>query len=546
MKRFFLLFLLFPICEVKAQTVGLFYNYEGATDGYILFAPSQNDTTYLIDKCGRKVHTWKSSYIPGSSVYLLKDGTLLHTGNTSNDHFPSGGKGGIIEKIDWDGEVTWSYTISDSMECQHHDAIELPNGNILAIVWEKHPMKEAIAMGRNPSTTATEMWSDKLVEINPENDSIVWQWRAWDHTVQNFDSTKRNFGVIPDHPELIDINWGSVSDDYADWMHSNGIDYNAELDQIVLSVLNFNEVWIIDHSTTMAESASHGGGNSGRGGDLLYRWGNSNTYGRASSQKLFGQHNPTWIPKGYPGEGKILLFNNGNNRPDGVYSSVETFITPEVVDYNYPIPENEPYEPSEQDWIYTANPSYTMFSNAISGAQRLPSGNTLICVGMPGTFLEIDSVDSLVWKYVNPVSINGITIQGQMPVANTVFRCLYYTGNYPGLAGQSLVPGQPIEKQPVIYDCKSNVSDGEILIEDFSVFPNPFRNGFVIKAPLDLSGAILHLHDVTGKLLFEGRNLILKKGADHVVVFPDFRGVVILTISDESGEVIVRKKLVAQ
>lgn len=121
-----------------SQTVGLIQHDDGTLDdGYVLFAPINSYTTYLINKCGKQVQTWTSSYKPGQSVYLLEDGTLLRTGNANNTVFNTGGKGGIIEKMDWNGNVTWSYIISDATNCQHHDIKSLPNGNILAIVWEK-------------------------------------------------------------------------------------------------------------------------------------------------------------------------------------------------------------------------------------------------------------------------------------------------------------------------------------------------------------------------------------------------------------------------
>ena len=103
-----------------------------------------------------------------------------------------------------------------------------------------------------------------------------------DHLIQDFDASKANYGEVAEHPELIDLNFRlSETTNYrdpSDWIHSNGIDYNPELDQIVLSPSNFSEVWIIDHSTTRTEAAGSNGGNSGKGGDLLYRWGNPRAY----------------------------------------------------------------------------------------------------------------------------------------------------------------------------------------------------------------------------------------------------------------------------
>ena len=72
-----------------------------------------------------------------------------------------------------------------------------------------------------------------------------------------------------------------------------------------MSVCAFSEFWIIDHGTTTAQAAGHTGGRRGRGGDLLYRWGNPRAYraGTKADRKLFAQHNAHWIPKGLPGAG---------------------------------------------------------------------------------------------------------------------------------------------------------------------------------------------------------------------------------------------------
>src|SRR5262249_36877966 len=99
---------------------------------------------------------------------------------------------------------------------------------------------------------------------------------------------------------------------FPDWTHVNAVSYNPRFDQIMISVRETNEVWIIDHSTTTAEAAAHRGGKYGMGGDILYRWGNPRAYRAASvaDQKLFAQHDAHWIPAGLPGEGNLLVFNN--------------------------------------------------------------------------------------------------------------------------------------------------------------------------------------------------------------------------------------------
>src|SRR5213078_1927187 len=121
-------------------------------------------------------------------------------------------------------------------------------------------------------------------------------WRVWDHLIQDADKEKKNFGDVAKHPERIDINFnagGGKGGGNQDWTHTNALSYRADLDQIMMSVPSLNEVWIIDHSTTTAEAASHKGGKSGKGGDLLYRWGNPRAYaaGTRKDQTLFAQHN---------------------------------------------------------------------------------------------------------------------------------------------------------------------------------------------------------------------------------------------------------------
>lgn len=259
------------------QTIGLFTNTAQAFNGYTLF--SNNEKAYLIDNCGFTVNTWDTNYKPGLTLYLLENGNLLRPGRIVNTSFSGGGIGGIFELYNWEGDLLWSYELTSAILQPHHDIEPLPNGNFLAIVWEKHTEAEAQAVGRS---TMGEVWSEKIVEIEPvgTNDAnIVWEWRLWDHLIQNVDSDKPNFGMPSEHPELVNINYtGQGGNAPADWIHLNAITYNDELDQIAISSRNFDEIWVIDHSTTSTEAAGHSGGNAGKGGDLLYRFGNPVAY----------------------------------------------------------------------------------------------------------------------------------------------------------------------------------------------------------------------------------------------------------------------------
>ncbi|RZJ32867.1 MAG: hypothetical protein EOO51_15425, partial [Flavobacterium sp.] len=426
-------------------------------DGYVLFAPLMSTTTYLIDKCGRQVKTWNSAYKPGSSVYLLPDGTLLHTANVSSPIFTAGGSGGMVEKIDWDGNVIWSYAISDATKCQHHDVKALPNGNVLIIAWDLKTHAEAVAAGRNPGEVGPTLWSEQVLEIQPvgsNGGNVVWEWHLWDHLVQDFDSAKSNYSSDITNPRLLNVNYNASN--LSDWIHLNSIDYNPVLDQIVLSSFSLGEIWIIDHSTTTAEAAGHSGGNSGHGGDLLYRFGQPQTYGSPSGSLLFnGQHNAHWIEGGLPFSSQIMVHNNGNGRIGGNYSTVEIIDTP-VDGFNYS--QTLPYLPEASSWTYNAGNPNNYYAPFVSSAQQLPNGNVLICDGPAGVFFEVTSSGETVWKYVNPVNENGAIDQGQIPGNTMTFRCAYYPSGFSGFDGHNLIPGNTIEAvNPMSAACSLNL-----------------------------------------------------------------------------------------
>ncbi len=411
------------------KKVGESWDADESYTGYTLYTPMMSTETFLINNSGGVTHSWKSAHRPALSVYLLENRHLLRTAFPGyNPRFWGGGIGGRVELFDWNGTKVWSFDYSTSDYCLHHDVKRLPNGNILMIAWEYKSAAEAVSKGRNPNTLPySQLWPDHLIEVTPLNGSggtIAWEWHLWDHLIQDYDPTKENYGVVQDHPELVDINYGGRI--LADWTHINSVDYNEEYDQILLSVLNFDEIWVIDHSTTTEEAAGHTGGRYGKGGDLLYRWGNPLTYqmGSESDQKLFNQHDATWIPPGLPGAGNILIFNNGQGRPDEDYSSVDEIVPPMTQNGTYFCPAGSAYGPKEAIWNYTAEKPTEFYAINLGGAQRLPNGNTLICNGPLGQFFEVTSEKEVVWTYANQIPD---------PLDSHVFRILRYGPEYPGL-----------------------------------------------------------------------------------------------------------------
>jgi hypothetical protein len=219
----------------------------------------------------------------------------------------------------------------------------------------------------------------------------------------------------------------------------------------VLSVRGNNEIWIIDHATTKAEAAGHTGGRSGKGGDLIYRWGNPAAYGRGTQadRQLIQQHDALWIPDGYPGAGHMTIFNNGYERG---WSSIEEIVLPIDANGRYTLAAGKAFGPEKPVWHYEARNRTDFFSSEISGAHRLPNGNTLICAGVVGHLFEITPTGEVVWQYVNSVVRGGTLAQGETPgkdnrghLFNAVFKVHRYAPDYPGLAGRDLSPKGVIE-----------------------------------------------------------------------------------------------------
>jgi hypothetical protein len=466
-----------PDLPPPAMPRGLVSHDSATTPGYVLFSPIPSTTTFLIDNDGQAVHTWDNEF-GGSADYLEADGTLLRGFRDPQIlHFRQGGVSGGIQEIDWDGKILWQWKLGDEKRVLHHDIERLPNGNVLALGWEVKTREESIAAGRRPDATADLglmfEWVVEVQPIRPNGAKVVWEWHVFDHLIQDRDPALPHHGDPAAHPERLDANAGAgepgmsaeeieqlkalgyidadaeADDIRADFLHANAIDYNAGLDQIALSIPTLGEVWIIDHSTTTEEASGSSGGRTGKGGDLLYRWGNPENYGRGgdSPKRLFFQHDVRWIPEGWAGAGNLTLFNNGRDRPDGAYSSVEEITPPLAQDGSYAIAAGQPYGPSDPAWTAKLPPD--RFAPFISGATRLRNQNTFVCAGTDGILLELNPKGEIVWEYRNPYSGNLRMADGEPATTGSadrpyaVYRATRIPKEHPALVGKLLAPLDP-------------------------------------------------------------------------------------------------------
>ncbi len=386
---------------------------------YTLYSVQNSTSAYLIDTNGTTYHSWtfpttaKTCY----SSYLLEGGTLLRTVTKPGNILTGGPMSGEFQKVDWNGNVIWDYSYSSATYCTHHDICPMPNGNVLVIAYDVRTAAEATQAGSSQNIV---IWSEKILEIQqtgPTTGTIVWEWKLWDHLCQNYNSAKDNYVTsISEHPELMNINYNTQKD----WIHMNGIDYNPTLDQITVSSHNINELYVIDHSTTTAQAAGHTGGNGGKGGDFLYRWGNPAAYSTTGSNVFHVAHDAHWVPAACPNAGYLVAFNNNGI---SMSQSCIDLISPPLTAYNYSKTPGVAYLPT----TYNQRIACSGHANNMGNSQQLPNGNTLICVATAGYIYEINAAGTTLWSK---------TVSGSVAQAFRYSAC-YVAGSAPTVSASA-------------------------------------------------------------------------------------------------------------
>ena len=427
----------------------------GMSDGYTLLyeANSNNDIQvgkdiFLLGADGRPVHTWHNDYeVPeATSADLQPNGLLMRTVAAEDitdihDWFPVGAHG-TIQLVDWDGTVVWQYTrCARGKYCLHHDSRMMPNGNILVISYEALTKNEAIALGweeqefLNPRGDEY-VWSDRILELEPNledgSTKIVWEWAAIDHLVQAYDPSKPNYGTVSENRHKLNFNYAKYANylfTFGQLYHCNSVDYHEARDQIIISSANFSELWIIDHSGSIEETR-------GPKGDILFRWGNPETYSddpptfNRKDKKSFWQHDVQWLDNSVAHTGDILFINNGAMRgtdglpnPDEKRMGFGTGYT-EVMELSLPANGDGTYDWDGDvvtTWSFKAQSPQSMFAPFMSGVNRTPSGNTVFAFGHNKRIIEVTPEGEVVADF-------------RVPGPGNTFRVRRYGFDYPGVA----------------------------------------------------------------------------------------------------------------
>ena len=470
--------------------------YGQSFNGFALYNGQGSNTTYLIDENENIAHTWNMNTECNYTVQLKKNGNLVRGTKYNQNNLGGAAEGGRVQEIDPQGNIVWDYIYSNSNHLSHHD-LTLVGDNVLLTAWEVKSAAEITAAGYTGNVGNSGKWPTHFIELEPDGNgsaNIVWEWHIWDHLCQDVDPNKPNYvNNISDHPELIDINMiqgggggGPGGGSSGDWFHVNGVDYNEDLDQIAFSSRFASEIYIIDHSTTTAEASSSSGGNSGMGGDILYRWGNPSNYDMPGSQVIPNAvHDVRWIANdGRPNSGFLQIFNNsGISNGQSTIDGIETPLDP-ATGYTYLRSPGQPFAPAS----YTTRYQCAYSANGQSASDRMSNGNIYVNAsggqGGAGVMYEVDSLGNIIWGPYQAGSQKGFRYEcnypgiiALQPYMNSATTLCFTSWECDG-QGNCFDPGNGNGQYSSLSDCNNECISTSV---DYNsnqlvIYPNPARD----------------------------------------------------------------------
>lgn len=345
-----------PGALVRTATDGKLsiFKPEKAFHGLTLYPVTGAPEVLLLDMQGKTVHRWE---VDAERARLLPDGNLLviHGSDWGKDRMPWKNLRTIIREYRWDGSVAWEHKSSDVI---HHDARRLPSGNTLFLQREVVPSAKKTSV-YDQNLRSTEMRADSIVEVTPDGET-VWKWHTYDHLDLN--SCGRR--------DCREVKEGKSNHRIRDWTHVNTAsvippnkwhtagDSRFKPGNIMILPRNWWTAFIVDRES----------------GEIVWKYGGDYRGG------ISGGHEVHMIPPGYPGEGNILLIDNGTVTHRGESFVLELNpVTKEIL------------------WKYEAGSDF--HTRTRGSVARLPNGNTFISEDETGRVFEVTPEKEIVWEY---------------------------------------------------------------------------------------------------------------------------------------------------
>ena len=498
------------------ETETRIYNPEKSYGGYFLTSRIPGGTTYLMDMMGNVVHKWDNV---GAVPRLLPNGNLSCYGqHIAAAKDPVGVPyTGLMENTqlrDWDNNPLWSFNPKVDLNLDYgmnHDGFWMWNKKLqqytfLLFVDRNTTKEEIVAAGGDPTWDYTNRLIGQgcFIEVNWDKE-IVWQWEYIDHTCQSKNPAWPRYvsdvSLAPGKCDMFHTTDAQGPEGregvVTDWHHTNSMDYNEELDHIVMNAKHWSEFYVIDHGKTFVSTtdwAANKAAAAGPDGDFIYRFGKPSAYNQGMApgfltegeQQMYGSHDIQWIkpylwdrphaeagplwqwpdPVGYtgsdmsmPGAGNFLIFDNGCYNPTGYRSrilEINPYLNAEGVNTGAYVNPPEAgytrrksmltgiqYKSNQVVWSYQSFWPNSFYSWYISGQNRLPNGNTSITSGAQGHLFEVTPTGEVVWDYIYP-GFAGPTVKtvvkDTFQSGTSMYRHYRYPVDYPAFIGKDLSP----------------------------------------------------------------------------------------------------------
>ena len=365
----------------------IYYAPQRAYRGYTLVTNVSGHDARLIDMEGRVCHAWHSNEGIGYSYLLPNGNLLLRTG-------PAAEEVSFLSRPERELLPIGGRTVAGAI-------LELDwDSNV---VWEyRYPLLhhdfERLPNGNTLVLTWELLPEDMAEEINGGHESGAGHRGMLGDMVREVTPA----GVVVyewKSWDFLDFEEDRICflEGRAEWTHQNTLNVTPEGD-LVVSFRQTDTVGIVDRAS----------------GEFRWKWGSGN---------ISHQHNPTMLDNG-----RVLIFDNGPHKSGFTHSRVI---------------EVDPGS-NEIAWEYKGDPPISFYSYHISGAERQPNGNTLICEGAPGRIFEVTPSKEIVWEYINPfMARSGYGVGGSISgYANSVFRAHRYGHDHPALQSKDLDPAR--------------------------------------------------------------------------------------------------------
>jgi len=331
----------------------------------------QGDAVKLIDMNGRTVNRWPIDMQANSAG--VDRAKLLENGNVLVQRGGMTSENGCIEEYDWDHNLAWQYIPEGKIPHKeylgpHHDVFRKPNGNTLLICRHAAP-PEYLKQVREPTWQNQTICGDTILEVNRDRE-VVWEWHSHGHLDINH------------YRLLASPQWfgGPYNSTVVDWTHVNTVsalpknrwydagDKRFRPGNVMISPRQLDTVYVIDRDTK----------------EIVWEYSGDYFGG------LSGQHEPYMIEKGLPGEGNVLIFDNGASPWKDLGHAGRSY----VLEVN----------PATKELVWVYDEGEEFHSTYTSSAQRLANGNTLICEQAGRRIFEVTPEKETVWEYVEQVA----------------------------------------------------------------------------------------------------------------------------------------------